>query len=162
MDMHTLLTPERILYEDDVSSKKRAFEKLASCLAASLPSLAQETIFDALINREKLGCTSVGNGIAIPHACLPIKTPIGALLVVQEGIKMDTPDRKPVHIFLALLVPTSNALNYRSLMTDLAACMSQKGLSEQLCNVSNQASLLATLQHLCSPIDQPTLPPLAA
>lgn len=162
MDMHTLISPERIVYEADVSSKKRAFEKLAERLATSLPDIGQETIFEALINREKLGCTSVGNGIAIPHACLPIKTPLGALLVVQEGIKMDTPDHKPVHILLALLVPSANALHYRSLMTDLAACMSQKGLSEQLCNVSSQTALLEALQTLCAPIIQPVVTPLAA
>ncbi len=130
MDIVTLLSMDRITCATEVSSRKRAFETLAELLSRedSAVGFNYEAIFDALVAREKLGSTTLGNGIAIPHACLSIPYPKAALLTVEEGIKMDTPDKKPVHLLLALLVPNDASDAYRPLLGELAMTLNQKSL----------------------------------
>ncbi|QLQ30857.1 MAG: PTS sugar transporter subunit IIA [Candidatus Thiothrix singaporensis] len=133
MDIAALLSPERIRCETEVSSKKRAFELLSALLATGSEGLDADAIFDALINREKLGSTTIGNGVAIPHACLPISQAIGALLLLEDGIKMDAPDKKPVQLFLAILAPSNQAPDYSDLITHLTNALLQKSLIEHIC-----------------------------
>lgn len=149
MDMATLLSTDRIIFEDEVSSMKKAFEQLSQLLqqgGAEAESDA-DAVFDALTSREKLGSTALGNGIAIPHACMDISSPIAALLVVEEGLKMDTPDKKPVHLLLALLLPKDNSQAYRGLLKDLTANINRKGLYEDF--ISHRDPAL-TLDHISS------------
>ena len=148
MNMLTLLSTDRIACETDVSSKKRAFERLSVMLATAQPALDAAVIFNALINREKLGCTALGNGVAIPHACIAINEPFGALLMLDEGIKMDAPDRKPVRLLLALLVPMGKSDSYASLMQELTQTLAQKNIIETLCNCQTHEHLLACMQDV--------------
>jgi len=154
MDITTLLSPERIACELDVSSKKRAFEKLAKMLASAQDALDMETVFEALINREKLGSTALGNGIAIPHACLSIAQPCGALLLLEEGVKMDAPDKKPVQLFMAILVPASNVPDFSPLITELTGFLSQKSLTEQLREIHEPSAILDYLSAYFTPAEQ--------
>lgn len=154
MDITTLLTPKRIRCEAEISSKKRAFEQLATMLAADGEDLDVKAIFDALISREKLGCTALGNGVALPHAsCTRMDEARGALLIVEEGIKMDAPDKKPVHLLMAILVPEDSATNHSELITELASKLSQKTLIEQICNFNEAQIMLDYLGNLFLPDD---------
>lgn len=90
MDIAALFSPERIACEPEISSRKRAFEYLAHLLADGTDGQGAEEIFNALSSREKLGSTAIGSGVAIPHACMPVKEPRAAALLLEEG------DRKSV------------------------------------------------------------------
>ena len=157
MDLMTLLSHDRIAYEQDVSSKKRAFEKLAAMLASSNSSLKASSVFDALINREKLGSTALGNGVAIPHACMSLVEPVGALLIAQEGIKMDTPDKKPVYVLLALMVPVTKTGLCSPLMVELTTLLSQKSLVEKLCQFQYDQPAIDYVRAIVASY-QPTTP----
>lgn len=134
MDITTLLSTDRIVFEDEVSSTKKAFEQLSRLLHQDNPDsdLSADDVFDELTSREKLGSTALGNGIAIPHTCMDIPEPIAALLVTEEGIKMDTPDKKPVHLLFALLIPRQNSKRYQLLLKEIAANINQKGLYQEM------------------------------
>ncbi len=155
MDITTLLSPTRIACKFEVSSKKRAFEQLANMLAADQASLGAEAIFDALTNREKLGSTAIGNGVAIPHACMSVHQPCGALLLLEDGVKMDAPDKKPVQLFMAILVPANQAPDYSELITQLTGILMQKSLIEQLCCYHDAQTVLDRFREL---FDQPRHP----
>lgn len=154
MDIVTLLSPDKIHHEQEVSSKKRAFEILADLLVKNQidlntqSSLSSDTIFDALLNREKLGSTTLGNGIAIPHACLSITTPSAALLVIDEGLKMDTPDKKPVEVFLAILVPETEASTYSAGMTELALELTHINVVAQLKDLTDPHTIFEQISQL--------------
>jgi PTS system nitrogen regulatory IIA component len=112
MDFIRLLQPERIYCQASINSKKRAFEKLAHLLAhPQIPhgddtlSASPTAIFNALIQREKLGCTALGQGIAIPHTRAHIPSPRAAILTLEDGIDLNAPDKKPVHTLIALILP---------------------------------------------------------
>lgn len=162
MDITTLLSPTRIACKPDVSSKKRAFEQLAALLATAQASLDAESIFDALTNREKLGSTAIGNGVAIPHACMSIHQPYGALLLLEDGIKMDTPDKKPVQLFMAILVPANQAPDYSELITQLTSVLMHKSLIEQICCYQDTQTMLDRFLELFDPPRHPFVGAMAA
>ena len=127
-----LLLPEQVACFEELSSRKRVFEKLAELLTQQQPTLEIEEVLEALTNREKLGSTTLGNGMAIPHACLNIPTPLIAVVALAQGVKMDTPDKKPVQLFLAIIVPSQASDAYRSIISQLASLLTQPSLVENL------------------------------
>ncbi|WMP16859.1 PTS sugar transporter subunit IIA [Thiothrix lacustris] len=162
MDITTLLSPERIACKPDISSKKRAFEHLAEMLALNQSTLSADAVFDALINREKLGSTTIGNGVAIPHACMSVTQPCGALLLVEDGVKMDAPDKKPVQLFMAILVPPNQAPDYSELITQLTSTLIQKTLIEEICSYCDSEAMLDHFIMLFTPSNHPLEGALAA
>lgn len=150
MDIATLLSTSRIACEHELSSKKRAFEKLAALLSRedSEEGFENEAIFNALIAREKLGSTALGNGIVLPHACLQMPYAKAALLLVDEGIEMDTPDKKPVHLLLALIVPVGQTESYQALLSDLAMVLNRKTLAKTFLELREPALILDYLASL--------------
>lgn len=150
MDIVTLLSTDRMAYEPELSSKKRAFEKLAELLSheGHEDGFENETIFNALIAREKLGSTALGNGIALPHASLKVSYAKAALLLLEESITMDTPDKKPVHLLLALIVPKDQAESYQPLLSELAIVLNRKGLTKTLLELGEPELILGYLSSL--------------
>lgn len=150
MDIVTLLSMERVACVNELSSKKRAFEKLAELLSHQGSELGfeDEVVFNALIAREKLGSTAMGNGIVLPHASLNVPEARAALLLLEEGIEMDTPDKKPVHVLLALIVPNGQAEAYQPLLSDLAMILNRKTLAKTLLELREPALVLDYLSSL--------------
>ncbi|MEN8802846.1 MAG: PTS sugar transporter subunit IIA, partial [Thiogranum sp.] len=70
MQISDILQPERIVCQQDSSSKKRSLELLSELLAGALPDFSGGEIFDSLIGRERLGSTGLGKGVALPHGRL--------------------------------------------------------------------------------------------
>ncbi len=101
-----LINSTNIRCHASVSSKKRALEKLSMLLAQNTEDISQEQIFNALLERERLGSTGLGKGVAIPHARLPnLKHTVAAMLTLDEPVNFDAVDSKPVDILFGLLVP---------------------------------------------------------
>ncbi|MBT4161355.1 MAG: PTS transporter subunit EIIA, partial [Gammaproteobacteria bacterium] len=97
MDIESILNPERVFGSLQASSKKRAIELAADKIAASLPEADTGTIYRNLIEREKLGTTAIGHGVAIPHCRLAeSETITGGLFVFEEPIDFSAHDDQPV------------------------------------------------------------------
>lgn len=105
MTFASLLEPGRVLGNVEARSKKHALDVLSELLA-SAAELDQGEIFQSLIQREKLGCTAIENGIAIPHGRLAeLEAPVGAFLKLSRPVDFDMPDREPVDLIFGLVVP---------------------------------------------------------
>ncbi|MEM7278977.1 MAG: PTS sugar transporter subunit IIA [Pseudomonadota bacterium] len=116
-------------------SKKHAMELLSQLMAKCDPSCGSEEIFSALVERERIGCTAMKGGIAMPHARLPnIEKPIGALIQLQEAVDFDAPDDEAVDLVFGLVVPAdmpeSEANGFSNLMQRLRDPDLQKKLRE--------------------------------
>ena len=109
------LQPGLVVTDLDVASRKRLFEELAELIAtnyvlnddcedSSTPDM--EEIFTTLHDRERLGCTAVGKGIALPHGRIEgLAEPVIAIARLSNPIDYDAPDRTPVWLAACLLVP---------------------------------------------------------
>lgn len=151
MDFISFLTPERIACRLDANSKKRAFETLATLLTQSSQMLDSTPIFDALINREKLGCTALGNGVAIPHARFDTQQPIAAILTLEDGIDLNAPDKKPVTTLIALLLPKNCDSAEAELLNKLILRFANQQYVQELCNFSEPQQLIDYLSEKLSP-----------
>lgn len=105
MLLSELLTPRQIIPDLKVTSKKQALTELASFAAGDL-GIEDRTIADVLIERERLGSTGVGRGVAIPHGKLPqIDRLYLAFALLSKPVAFDSPDGKPVDLLFLLLTP---------------------------------------------------------
>jgi len=106
MQLEDILSAERCHCRIEGKSKKRVLSKISEIVSENIDSLNAVEVFDALMAREELGTTGLGNGIAIPHCRLaPCKSIIGALITLDKAIDFDALDDKPVDILFVLLVP---------------------------------------------------------
>lgn len=101
-----VLTVERVFVGAFGASKKRVLQTLAERLASAVPGVTELDLFDQLIARERLGSTGLGQGIALPHCRLAnIDQPVAALVKLDEAVDFESPDRQPVDLMFALVVP---------------------------------------------------------
>jgi PTS system nitrogen regulatory IIA component len=105
MELSTILKAEGVKTLTSCTSKKRLFHDLGD-IAELAYGLQPGDVIDALINRESLGPTGVGHGIALPHARLADVTQVcGMFLRLEKPIDFDSVDRQPVDLIFALLAP---------------------------------------------------------
>jgi PTS system nitrogen regulatory IIA component len=124
---------ERIAAEADVQSRKSALEKLALMLSSADQSLATQTIFETLFNRERLGTTGLGGGIAIPHGRVDTKlAAIGAFLRTENPLDFSATDNRPVDLFFALCVPKNGSETHLALLGELVTRLREKEFVERL------------------------------
>ncbi|MCI4645162.1 MAG: PTS sugar transporter subunit IIA [Hyphomonadaceae bacterium] len=116
IDLSALLDRGVIFLEQSCGSRKQAIVRLSGALAEKL-GLDDRAIFDAVMEREQLGSTGVGEGVAIPHARLSkIDTPVGGFMKLSEGVEFDAVDERPCDLVFMLLAPmTAGADHLRAL-----------------------------------------------
>jgi PTS system nitrogen regulatory IIA component len=142
MNLLSCFTPERTLAGASASSKKRAFEIIAELLSQDCESLSEQEVLDSLFARERIGCTGIGHGIAIPHGrCSQCDTIRGAILMLEEGVDYDAPDKQPVDVFFALLVPEQASDAHIQCLSAIAKLLKQEGFCRQLRNAYNNQAL---------------------
>jgi PTS system nitrogen regulatory IIA component len=105
MQLGTILKHNAVKTISSCTSKKRLFHDLGELAEASY-GLDQAAVVDALIDREGLGPTGVGHGIALPHARLAgVERVVGLFLRLEKPLNFDAVDRQPVDLVFALLAP---------------------------------------------------------
>ena len=106
MDIASILSIDCVLFKESCNSKKRILENIASHLCDQHPTLDPGNVFSALIARERLGSTGIGNGIAIPHCRISgCSKTIGVLVTLENPIDFNAIDNEPVDIIFVLIVP---------------------------------------------------------
>lgn len=106
MILQQLITPDSVLCNVVARSKKHCLEILSELLARGRPELADEEIFSRLAERERLGCTSLDNGVAFPHCRMNgIESAGAALMKLSAPLEFDSPDGESVDLVLGLIVP---------------------------------------------------------
>ena len=140
------LTTDRINCQSTAASKKRVLEELGGLLAASAEGLAKDRVFDKLLERERLGSTGLGQGIALPHARIKgVEDARGALIQLQSGIDFDAIDDQPVNIVFGLLVPEEATQEHLELLAKLATIFSDTDFCNSLRKAENQEAALASI-----------------
>lgn len=135
-----LLPPENVVVGLEASSKKRVFEQ-AGILFENQHGIARSTVYDALLAREKLGSTGLGQGIAIPHGRIKgLKEARGAFLRLATPVSFDAPDGKPVSQVFVLLVPEAATEHHLQLLSELAQMFSDKSFRERLAAAPDAAA----------------------
>lgn len=140
------LTVERIASGVEITSKKRLLEVLAGLLASAQPHLKDDTIFERLIERERLGSTGLGHGVALPHARLKdLGEAIGAFIHLRRAVDFDAIDDQPVDLAFAMLVPETASEVHLQLLAQLAGLFGEDSFRALLRGAEDPQTLLALL-----------------
>ena len=127
-----LLPLNHILLGLEVSSKKRLFEQVG-LLFENSRQIPRARVFDSLFDREKLGSTGLGYGVAIPHGRVKtIREPVCAFVRTAAPIPFEAPDGAPVSLVFAMLVPEHATEAHLELLSELAQMFSDASLRESL------------------------------
>lgn len=136
-----LLQEPHILLDLDVSSKKRLFEQIGLTLENSR-EVPRAKVFDSLFDREKLGSTGLGYGVAIPHGRIKaLKETLCVFVRTREGINFEAPDGGPVRIVFAMLVPEHATEQHLQMLSELAQMLSDEPLRVALGKADTPAAV---------------------
>ena len=127
-----LLPAEHVVLGLDATSKKRLFEQIG-LLFENSRQIPRARVFDSLFDREKLGSTALGYGVAIPHGRIrTLKEPVCAFVRTATPIPFEAPDGQPVNLVFAMLVPEHATEAHLELLSELAQMFSDASLREAL------------------------------
>ena len=141
MDLGEILDKDAIFVDLKVSSKKQLLQALSE-RAAVLTDLSARAVFDTILQREKLGSTGVGNGIAIPHGKFSeFEKIIGLFVRLEAPIDFDALDEKQVDIVFLLLAPESAGADHLKALSRIARVLRDPKRLEALREADDEASV---------------------
>ena len=143
--MGEFLTPEGVVAGMRATSKKQVLQELAK-LAAKLTGESDRTILDVLLERERLGSTGVGRGIAIPHGKLgSIPAVCGLFARLQAPIDFDAIDDEPVDLVFLLLAPEGAGAEHLKALARVSRALRNDTLCEKLRGCDNPEAIYVIL-----------------
>ncbi len=151
MDLASLLNPQAVRIIADVSSKKRLIQTIAD-VAAPITGLTASDITSALLERESLGPTGFGKGVALPHARLPGLSGVhGAFIKLDRPVDFDAVDRQPVDLIFALFAPEEAGTEHLKALALVSRTLRDADLCEKLRANSDAATLHTLLTEARTP-----------
>ncbi len=145
MDLSDLLVIDAILPRLKATNKKQALQEMAA-KAAALTGRDERDIFETLMQREKLGSTGVGHGVAIPHGKLPgLERLVGVFALLDRPIDFDSLDGEPVNVMFLLLAPESAGADHLKALARIARVLRDDETAAKLRAADDAAAMYALL-----------------
>jgi PTS system nitrogen regulatory IIA component len=145
MDLSDLISPEAVIPSLKANGKKQAIQAIAE-KAAALTGIDEREILETLLQREKLGSTGVGSGIAIPHGKLARLTRISGLFArLARPIDFESLDDQPVDLVFLLLAPEGSGADQLKALARIARHLREPGVAAKLRASGDSAALYAVL-----------------
>jgi PTS system nitrogen regulatory IIA component len=147
MPLQDLLAPEAVIAALRVNGKKQALQEMSE-RAAEVYGLGAREVFDAILQRERLGSTGVGDGIAIPHGKL-VKCPriYGVFARLERPIDFEALDGLPVDLIFLLIAPESAGADHLKALAMIARALRGQALAAQLRAAREAVGLYSVLTH---------------
>jgi len=145
MELSKILVPSAVKVVAKCTSKKRLFQDLGE-IAAGCYGLSANAAVDALQERENLGPTGVGHGVALPHARIGgVNRVVGAFLRLEEPMDFASVDRQPVDLIFALFAPEDSGVEHLKALALVSRTMRNPGVCSKLRANTDPATLHAVL-----------------
>ena len=147
MEIVDLISTESVVAKLHATSKKQALQDLAR-RAAEIAGLQERAVFDVLIERERLGTTGVGNGIAIPHGKLSnLDKLYGLFARLERPVDFNAIDEKPVDLIFLLLAPETAGADHLKALARVSRLLRDATICEKLRGTETSEALYALLTH---------------
>ena len=137
MTISALLSPQTIFLDTETSSKKKLLELIAN-IVADQTQLPESSIYNNLLNRERLGSTGLGEGFAVPHARVPdLQHTAACFFRLKEAVNFEAPDNKPVDLVFPIIVPEEATEEHLMILSSLASIFSRSEIREAIRNADS-------------------------
>jgi PTS system nitrogen regulatory IIA component len=148
MQLHDFLIPKRVTSGMPATSKKRVLEQISALLREGESELDQNAAFQSLVERERLGSTGIGNGVALPHGRVKgLKRAVGAFATLAHDMDYEAADGKPVNMVFALLVPENANEEHLHALSIIAAVFSDQNFRNRLLKAGNAREIYRLITH---------------
>jgi PTS system nitrogen regulatory IIA component len=144
MEISDLLAPDAVIPALKVQAKKQLLQELAA-RAHATTGLPERKIFEVLVERERLGTTGVGQGIAIPHGRLAIDKIAGVFARLDQPIAYEAVDDQPVDLVFMLLAPEGAGADHLKALARVSRLLRNQGVCEKLRAAKNPEAIYAIL-----------------
>ena len=146
MLLEEIIKPDSVLCNAQARSKKHCLEILSELLVRQIPHLASEDIFERLIERERLGCTSLDQGVAFPHCRVDgIDNNTAALIKLSEPVDFDSSDGELVDIVFGMMVPTDINASHQANIRSIAELLGDSELRRKMRAANTSSELYESL-----------------
>ncbi|MEE9140181.1 MAG: PTS IIA-like nitrogen regulatory protein PtsN [Alphaproteobacteria bacterium] len=145
MEMADLITPESVVVNLKATSKKLVLQDLSKRMA-ELTDKQERVIFDVLLERERLGTTGVGSGIAIPHGKLPdLHRLYGLFAKLEHPVNFEAIDEQPVDLIFLLLAPELAGADHLKALARVSRLLRNKAICQKLRESDSAEAIYALL-----------------
>jgi len=145
MELTSILKPEAVKIIGKATSKKRLFQSLGEVVSACYDLRSDDSV-EALQERENLGPTGVGHGVALPHARIKgLDSVCGVFLKIESPLDFDSVDRQPVDLVFALFAPLDSGVDHLKALALVSRTMRDSNVCAKLRANTDSATLHAIL-----------------
>jgi PTS system nitrogen regulatory IIA component len=146
MMLEELIKPDSVLCNAHARSKKHCLEILSELLVRTVPDVTADDIFESLIERERLGCTSLDQGVAFPHCRVDgLETSVAAVMKLSEAVDFDSADDEPVDLVFGLAVPAETNGGHHADVGKIADLLGDRDLRSRMREASTSSELYSAL-----------------
>lgn len=146
MSLEQFIKPDGVLCNATARSKKHCLEILSELLVRAYPDIASETIFENLVERERLGCTGLDKGAAFPHCRVGgIDASNAALMKLSEPVDFDAADGEPVDLVFGMILPVEMTEAHYAGIQLVTRTLSDEGLRARLRGINSSSELYEAL-----------------
>lgn len=150
MQLSDIISPDAIRVITTETSKKRLLQDIGEA-AAEIYGVPVRAATEALMERETLGPTGVGKGIALPHARLPgLHKVVGVFFRLEKPLDFDAVDRKPVDLVFALFAPAESGVDHLKALARVSRTLRDPGTCAKLRSNHEAATLHTVLTDVTS------------
>jgi nitrogen PTS system EIIA component len=151
MLLSKILKPQAVRLIVQVDSKKRLLQEISEIITIYSPNFTPSLAFDALMGRESLGATGVGNGVALPHARLKgLDSVAGAFFKLKKPMDFSSVDRKPVDLIFALFAPEGAGVEHLKALALVSRTLRDPSICSKLRANSNATTMYTILTEKMS------------
>jgi PTS system nitrogen regulatory IIA component len=145
MDLGDLINADGVIAALSAKSKKQVLQTL-SARAEQITGLPERDIFDTLLQRERLGSTGVGRGVAIPHGKLAgLKRIVGLFARLEKPVDFEAVDGEPVDLVFLLLAPESAGADHLKALARISRLLREPAALEKLRTLGDESALYTFL-----------------
>ena len=145
MELYDLLHPEAVKVVAAASSKKRVLHDMAQ-LAGNCYDMRAEVLLEALLEREKLGPTGVGQGVALPHArSMDVDRVCGAFILLESPVDFGSVDKLPVDVIFGLFAPENAGVDHLKALAIVSRTLRDSSICAKLRANPDQQTLFTIL-----------------
>jgi len=148
--VHALLTEEMIIPELASTGREEALQEMVSFLKGREKITCPDELYEKLLQREKQQSTAIGDGVAIPHCKLKeVKDPILVLAVSKKGVRFESMDGKPAHVFfLVISSPENPSVNLQILAAIAHLARKASSLQKKILQAKTPARIIEVIREI--------------
>jgi PTS system nitrogen regulatory IIA component len=150
MKISSIITPADVIIGLKAKSKKQVLQEITRRMTSHLEDFDQRLVLDQLMERERLGCTGIGDGIAIPHTRCSFpedqQSPLMCLTLLDPPVDYEAHDDKPVDIIFTLLAPENSGGEHLTVLALASRILGDKNRANQIRRCDNADAVWSILK----------------